>query len=75
MDMGMSDLLIQQYGVLLTVEQLATVFQVSPAAMRQALRRGNGFGGDLRQIAHKRGRRLYFPAPGVAKVIEGARVE
>lgn len=68
--MSTLDLIITRYGILLTLEQVSQLFHRSPVAIRQALARGAGIGVELQGAAVKKGRRLYFRAADVAKVID-----
>ena len=68
--MSTLDLIINRYGLLLTLDQVGQLFHRSPAAIRQALARHAGIGVELQGAAVKKGRRLYFRAADVAKVID-----
>jgi len=68
--MSTLDLILNRYGLLLTLEQVGQLFHRSPAAIRQALARGAGIGAELQSAQVKKGRRLYFRAADVARAID-----
>lgn len=71
--MSTLDLILNRYGLLLTLAQVGELFHRSPAAIRQALARGAGIGIDLKDAQVKKGRRIYFRAGDVAKAIDGGK--
>jgi len=71
--MSTLDLILNRYGLLLTLDQVGQLFHRSPAAIRQALARGAGIGAELKDAQVKKGRRIYFRASDVAKAIDGDR--
>lgn len=65
--------LIEKYGVLLTVNNVAELLQRTPSGLRWSLSQGGTEPGlaFLRSSAIKIGRKIYFPADALAKIIDG----
>lgn len=70
---GLEEKISEKYGLLLNAEQLADLLGRTTCGLRFALTNST----DptflaLRKCARRVGRRVYFPAPQVAQIIEGA---
>jgi len=63
------DILIERYGPLLTVEQLADLLQREPQSLRNALRLETNALAPLARMRRRIGRRMYFEAGDVADFI------
>jgi len=68
--METKDILIQRYGVLLSLSDLAEVLQRSPGGLRIGLSGNTEFAVTWRTAKRKIGRRLYFSATDVARLID-----
>lgn len=71
--MSISDLLINKYGPLMTLDELAQVLKRSEDGLRVCLTRRNPF---YRAIADARvhlGRRLYFSTPAIGDILENRK--
>lgn len=69
--MNTHDIILKQFGILLTISDVATLFKTSVAALRMQMTRQNNLGAALNKIKIQRDRRLFFPATGVAAIIDG----
>ena len=69
--MGTHDIIIRQFGVLLTLADVAALFRTTPASLRGQIARGNNLGWALAAIQQRHDRRILFPAVSVAKIIDG----
>ncbi len=69
--MRTEDILIERYGPLLTVEQLADLLQREPQSLRNALRLETNALAPLARMRRRIGRRMYFEAGDVADFIAG----
>lgn len=67
--MRTEDILIERYGPLLTVEQLADLLQREPQSLRNALRLETNALAPLARMRRRIGRRMYFEAGDVADFI------
>jgi hypothetical protein len=72
--MSTEDLLVNQYGPLLSLPQLAELLKRSPDGLRIALRGQSDFATQWNQARRKIGRRVYFRAPDVARLIDTTTV-
>jgi len=65
--------LIEKYGVLLTVNNVAELLHRTPSGLRWSLSQGGTEPGlaFLRSSSVKIGRKIYFPAEALAKLIDG----
>lgn len=68
--MSTEDLLVDKYGPLLSLPQLAELLKRSPDGLRLALRSESEFALQWNQARRKIGRRVYFRAPDVARLID-----
>lgn len=68
--MKTEEILIGKYGPLMTLAQLAEVLGRSPDGLRLSLRLDNELSRRLTQEKKKLGRRVYFRAAGVARLID-----
>lgn len=62
--------LIELYGPLLTLEQLAELFYRSPQGLRLTLSGNSPFAQRIRPARRKLGRRVYYRTIDIAKVID-----
>lgn len=70
--MNTEQILIEKFGPLLTISQLAVVLNRSADGLRFMLSRSDSdIAGELGKARRKIGRRVYFKAADVAKVIDG----
>jgi hypothetical protein len=69
--MSTLDIIVQRFGVMLTVQDAADVFRTSVQSLRMQLARENNLGEALNKIKIKKDRRILFPATGVARIIDG----
>lgn len=69
--MQTEQMLIDRYGVLLNLEDLADVLKRTPQALRSSLRSERHALAPLAAHRLKIGRRVYFKAEDVASFIEG----
>lgn len=69
--MTIEDILIHQYGPLLTTEQLANVLQRSPEGLRLTLRGNSEWVQRINATRLRLGRRVYFRTLDVAQVLGG----
>lgn len=72
--MTIEETLLQRYGPLLSISQLATVLDRSPDGLRISLRSSNEWSARLNATRLKIGRRVYFRTSQVAQMFseEGA---
>jgi hypothetical protein len=68
--MNTEQILIEKYGPLMTLVQLAEVLGRSPDGLRLSLRQDNELSRRLAPERKKLGRRVYFRAAGVARLID-----
>lgn len=68
--MNIEQILIDRYGALLTLPQLAETLKRSPDGLRLSLRASTEFSAKMNATRIKLGRRVYFRTPDVAKLIE-----
>ena len=68
--MNTEQVLLEKYGPLMTLVQLAEVLGRSPDGLRLSLRQDNDLSRRLVSEKKKLGRRVYFRAAGVARLID-----
>jgi len=68
--MTTEEILLSKFGPLLTLPQLASLLDRSPDGLRITLRGGSEFAARWNQARRKIGRRVYFRAPDVARLID-----
>ena len=68
--------LVEKYGVLLTVNNVAELLKRKPAGFRWSLSQGIDEPGleYLRSSSIKIGRKIYFPARAIAALIDGTHL-
>ena len=66
--MTIEETLLQRYGPLLSISQLATVLDRSPDGLRISLRSSNEWSARLNTTRLKIGRRVYFRTSQVAQM-------
>lgn len=69
--MEIEETLVQQYGALMTVDDLAAFLRRSPTSLRNSLRSNDDFFLRVNDTRLKIGRRIYFRTSQLAQVIEG----
>lgn len=69
--MATEEYLLQTYGALVTVNQLAAVLSRSAEGLRLSLRRDSDWAKQLNAARVKVGRRIYFRTVEVARVFDG----
>ena len=69
--MTTEQILIERYGPLLTMAQLAELLHRSSDGLRLTLRGGSDLAESLRQGRRKMGRRVLFRAEIVARILDG----
>lgn len=69
------DLLVKRYGILLDLAQTGELFHAAPGAVRQAIAQKRGLGIHLAPALFRRGRKIYFRATDVARIIDDGVVE
>jgi len=70
-----AEFMMTKYGPLLSLTQLAALFDRSADGVRLSLLADNDFSRRIRPTKIKLGRRIYFKTELVAKVISGEIVE
>ena len=68
--MTTEEILLSKFGPLLSLPQLAELLKRSPDGLRLALRSQSEFAIQWNQARRKIGRRVYFRAPDVARLID-----
>lgn len=68
--MNTEQILFEKYGPLMTLGQLAEVLGRSPDGLRLCLRQDNELSRRLVSEKKKLGRRVYFRAAGIARLID-----
>jgi hypothetical protein len=69
--MQIEDVLIQQYGPLMSVAQLAKCLDRSPEGLRISLRTKSEWTNAINAAKLKRGRRVYFRTTEIAMTLSG----
>lgn len=72
--MTTEQLLIEKFGPLLTLVQLAMLLDRSPEGLRITIRSANPLGRQLMAARVKIGRRVHFKAAMIAAVLDGSAV-
>ena len=62
--------LLQQFGVLMTLNDLATVLNRSLDGLRMTMHGNSNLGQQLRRAKRKIGRRVHFRIEDIAKIID-----
>lgn len=70
--MSTEDQLVKQYGLLLSLSELSELLKRSPDGLRIALRGQSKFAAKWNEARKKVGRRVYFRAADVARLIDAA---
>lgn len=70
--MSTADILVSQYGPLLTIAQLAGILDRSTDGLRISLRSQNPFSHAVNAARIRLGRRVYFSTTKIAAIIEVA---
>ncbi len=68
--MTIEDTLLQRFGLLLSIAQLATVLDRSPDGLRISLRATNGWAQRINKARLKIGRRVYFRTSQIAQLLD-----
>ncbi|TPQ46624.1 plasmid-related protein [Burkholderia ubonensis] len=68
--MTIEDTLLQRFGPLLSIAQLATVLDRSPDGLRISLRATNEWAQGINKARLKIGRRVYFRTSQIAQLID-----
>lgn len=68
--MTIEDTLLQRFGPLLSIAQLATVLDRSPDGLRVSLRATNEWAQGINKARLKIGRRVYFRTSQIAQLID-----
>jgi hypothetical protein len=67
--MNIEDNLVNKYGSVLTLSDLAQILQRSKNGLRQSLRSSSPWVQQINSAKFHLGRRVYFRTPGIAKVL------
>ncbi|CAD0330465.1 MULTISPECIES: hypothetical protein [Xanthomonas] len=67
--MTIEDTLLQRFGPLLSMAQLASVLDRSPDGLRVSLRTASEWAGRINKARFKIGRRVYFRTSQIAEVL------
>jgi len=67
--MNISDILLERYGPLLTLEQLATVLDRSPSGLRWSIHNQASMQ-DIKRTRVQIGKRVYFRSGEIAEILE-----
>ncbi len=67
--MTIEEMLLQRYGPLLSINQLADCLDRSPAGLRISLRTASEWSAKINTTRFKIGRRVYFRTPQVAQFL------
>ena len=68
--MRTEDRLVQKFGVLMTLSDLATVLNRSQDGLRMTMHGKSALGAQLRAAKRKTGRRVHFRAEDIARIID-----
>lgn len=69
--MSTEQVLIERYGPLLTLVQVAELLDRSPEGLRITIRGSNALGRQLMAARVKIGRRVHFKAQAIAAMVDG----
>lgn len=67
--MTIEEMLLQRYGPLLSINQLASVLDRSPEGLRISLRTPSDWSAKINASRLKIGRRVYFRTPQLAQLL------
>ncbi len=70
--MSTEQLLVDRYGPLLTLVQVAELLDRSPEGLRITIRGSNALGRQLAQARVKIGRRVHFKVNAIAALVDGS---
>jgi hypothetical protein len=70
--MSTEQLLVERYGPLLTLLQVAELLDRSPEGLRITIRGSNALGRQLSQARVKIGRRVHFKVGEIAALVDGS---
>ena len=73
--MTTEEVLLKTYGPLLTLSEVARIFDRSPEGLRITIRGSNDLGRQLSAARIKIGRRVHFKAALIARLVDGVPVE
>ncbi|EQB1482441.1 DNA-binding protein [Escherichia coli] len=68
--MTIEDALLNRFGPLLSLSQLATILDRSPDGLRISLRSNNDWANQINSARLKIGRRVYFRTGQIAEILE-----
>lgn len=69
--MGTEEILLKNYGPLITINELATVLSRSAEGLRQSLRHESEWAKRVNSARVKIGKRIYFRTSEIATVFDG----
>lgn len=69
--MTIEDSLLQRFGPLISLAQLAKILDRSPDGLRISLRTNNQFSSKFNEAKLKIGRRVYFRTSQIAELLDG----
>lgn len=72
--MTIEDTLLDRFGPLLSLPQLANVLDRSPDGLRISLRSNNPWAKEINQAKLKVGRRVYFRTSQIAELLDSDRL-
>ena len=68
--MNIESSLLERYGPLLTISEVAQLLKRSPDGLRMSLNRENELSRKLKPAKKKIGRRVYFRVSAIAELVE-----
>lgn len=71
--MEMEKILLDRFGPLLSIAQLATVLDRSSEGLRLSLRTANSWSQEINSARIKIGRRVYFRTSEIAEILNGSK--
>ncbi|MGQ0333881.1 DNA-binding protein [Halomonas elongata] len=72
--MTIEDSLLDKFGPLLSLHQLAAILDRSPDGLRISLRSTNSWTAEINQAKLKIGRRVYFRTSQIAELLDSDRL-
>ncbi len=72
--MTIEDTLLDRFGPLLSLPQLATVLDRSPEGLRISLRSNNYWATEINQAKLRVGRRVYFRTSQIAELLDSNKL-
>ncbi|WP_407944008.1 DNA-binding protein [Marinobacterium alkalitolerans] len=72
--MTIEDSLLDRFGPLLSLPQLATVLDRSPEGLRISLRSNNYWAAEINQAKLRVGRRVYFRTSQIAELLDSNKL-